>query len=107
MVLIDESGFQLQPLVRRTWAPQDQTPVLANWDRHDRITVLTAMVWTPNTDRVQMYFELQPHNATAIDFIGFLSGLHQEWQRELVVVWDRLGGEFRKAKDDAFSQVLA
>ncbi len=54
------------------------------------------MVWTPKTDRVQLYSKLQPHNSTTIDFIWFLNGLYQELQRKLVVVWDRLGAR-RKA----------
>src|SRR6266496_6593442 len=37
LVFEDESGFSQQPVVRRTWAPRGQTPVLthtgANWQR--------------------------------------------------------------------------
>lgn len=27
MVVIDETGFMLQPVVRRSWAPRGQTPI--------------------------------------------------------------------------------
>ena len=40
VVFLDESGFMLQPLRRRTWAPRGQTPVQYAWDRHDRFSVL-------------------------------------------------------------------
>lgn len=97
-MLIDESGFQLQPLVRRTWAPQGETPVMANWDRHDRITAITALTWTPTTDRRTMFFELQDHNATAIDFVCFLHQLHEEQKRPLIVIWDRLAAHRKAAR---------
>lgn len=64
-MFVDESGFQLPPVVRKT----GQTPVLANWDRHDRITAVTALAWTPATNHMQLYFELLPHNAKAFDFL--------------------------------------
>ena len=98
MVLIDESGFQLQPLVRRTWAPQGKTPELANWDRHDRITAITALTWTPQSDRQSLFFDLQDHNATAIDFVWFLHQLHQELKRPLIVIWDRLAAHRKAAR---------
>ena len=42
IVFLDESGFMLQPTVRRTWAPQGQTPIHLSWDRHDRLSVIAA-----------------------------------------------------------------
>ena len=88
----------MQPLVRRTWAPRGQTPVLSNWDRHDRITTLAALAYTPKAGRLQMHFGLQLHNATATDFVWFLHALHQELQRPMVVVWDRLGAHRKAAR---------
>jgi hypothetical protein len=35
-VFIDETGFLLSPLVRRTWAPCGQTPVVRPRTRHQR-----------------------------------------------------------------------
>jgi transposase len=95
--LIDESGFMLQPLVRRTWAPRGQTPVLDAWDRHDRLTAITALVLSPGRRRCKLYFELLEHNARYEDFIWFLAQLRQEVSRPLLVVWDRLGAH-RKAE---------
>ena len=40
IVFLDESGFMLQPLRRRTWAPSGQTPLQDAWDRHDRLSVV-------------------------------------------------------------------
>jgi transposase len=98
VVLIDESGFMLQPLVRRTWAPIGQTPVLDQWDRHDRTSVITALALSRQRRRVRMFFRLLDHNATADDFIWFLNDVRLELGRKLHVVWDSLGAH-RKAEN--------
>ena len=42
IVLIDESGFLLSPLVRRTLAPRGQTPVLKTWGGYrERVSAMT------------------------------------------------------------------
>lgn len=97
MVFIDESGFQLQPLVRRTWAERGRTPVLDQWDRRDRISVIAALALSPRRRRVRMFFKLLAHNARAEDFVWFLNDLRKELGRKLHVVWDNLGAH-RKAE---------
>jgi hypothetical protein len=93
--LVDESGFMLQPLVRRTWAPVGQTPVLRAWDRRDRLTAIAALVLSPARRRVDLFFQLQPRNAKAEDFLWFLNDVRLEIGRRLLVVWDRLGAHRR------------
>jgi hypothetical protein len=41
----------LQPLVRRTLAPRGQTPILECWDRHDRLSVISALTLAPRRQR--------------------------------------------------------
>ncbi|MEZ6070945.1 MAG: transposase [Pirellulales bacterium] len=89
-MLVDESGFMLQPLVRRTWAERGKTPVLEQWDRRDRTSVITALALSPKRRRIQMFFQLLDHNARAEDFIWFLNDLRVELGRKLHVVWDNL-----------------
>lgn len=67
-VLIDESGFMLQSLMRQTWAPVGNTPVMDAWDRHDRLTAITALTLASKTVRCHLYFKLLRHNANAEDF---------------------------------------
>lgn len=88
----------LQPLVRRTWALSGQTPVLDQWDRRDRVSVITALSLSPQRRRVRMFFRLLDHNAKAEDFVWFLNDLRRELGRKLYVVWDNLGAH-RKAAD--------
>jgi hypothetical protein len=87
----------LQPLVRRSWAEQGQTPVIEHWHRHDRLSGITALVLSPGRRRVNMYFQLLDHNAKAEDFAWFLEYLHQEVKRKMWIVWDNLSAH-RKAE---------
>lgn len=88
----------LQPLVRRTWAPRGQTPLINQWDRRDRTSVITALALSPKRQRVRMFFQLLNHNAKAEDFIWFVNNLRIELRRKLHVVWDNLGAH-RKAEN--------
>jgi hypothetical protein len=47
------------------WAPIGQTPMLDQWDRHDRTSVITALTLSPQRRRVRMFFQLLDHNAKA------------------------------------------
>lgn len=47
IALLDEAGFMLAPLARRTLAPRGQTPILDCSDRHDRISVISAITLSP------------------------------------------------------------
>ena len=92
MAFIDESGFLMAPLVRRTWAPRGQTPILAQRTRsHRKVSALAALTLAPQRRRVGLYFRLQADaNLTAPDIIQFLRHLRRQVQRPIVVVWDRL-----------------
>lgn len=85
----------LQPLLRRTWAEQGQTPLLEQWDRRDRLTAITALVLSPQRKRVNLFFELLDHNAKAKDFVGFLVHLRRELRRKLWIVWDNLRAHYK------------
>lgn len=95
----------MAPLVRRTWAPRGQTPILYQRTRsHDKVSVIGALTLSPHRTRVGLYFALLPgENAKAGHFRRFLADLRRHLQRPLVVVWDRLAGhrahELREALD--------
>lgn len=97
-MLIDESGFLLQPLLRRTWAPRGQTPVIRSWDRHDRLTAITALALTPARRRCNLFFQLLDHNAKSEDFFSFIIMLHREIPHPLTIVWDRLSAHRKAAR---------
>jgi len=43
IVFVDETGFMLDPLVRKTWAPRGKTPVVRVTTPHERISGIGAM----------------------------------------------------------------
>ena len=81
----------LQPVRRRTWAPRGQTPVQYSWDRHDRLSAISAVTVAPRRRRFGLYFRLQSENVRAEDVVAFLFHLHRHLPRRLIVVLDRLG----------------
>jgi transposase len=92
LVFLDESGFLMAPLVRRSWSPCGQTPLLYQRGRaHQKVSAIAALCVPPERDRVQMFFRLHPNqNIGACEVIGFLSHLDQELDGPWCLVWDRL-----------------
>jgi transposase len=93
LAFLDESGFFLLATVRRTWAPQGQTPSLPAWDRRDRISVISAITVSPVRQRLGLCFQLLPTNtnAKAADVVDFLRHLKATLARPVTVLWDQHG----------------
>jgi transposase len=89
IVFLDETGFRLQPLNRRTWAVRGCTPEQRSWDRHDRLSVIGVVTLSPGRMRVGSYFDVQRENVRAPDVVDFLRRLRTKLRRPLIVVWDR------------------
>jgi transposase len=91
LVLLDESGFLLTPTVRRTLAPRGRTPVLRSWDRHDRISAISAITVSPRRRRLGLYFRLLPDDANVHgeDTVAFLRQLRRHLPGPMTVLWDR------------------
>ena len=88
VAFLDESGFFQTPTVRRTLAPRGQTPVLAAWDRRDRLSAISAITLSPVAARPNLYFEVFDHTVHAEQVVAFLADLHRRLG-PLTVVWDR------------------
>lgn len=81
----------LQPVVRRTWAPRGVTPVHRSWDRHDRLSAISAITISPKRRRLGLYFQIHRDNIRAPDAVRFMRRLRRQLGgRKLLVVWDRL-----------------
>lgn len=87
LVFLDESGFFLTPTVRRTLAPQGETPILYTWDRRDRWSAISCITLSPVSGRAGLYFDLLSHNIHGEDVVAFLAELHRRVGR-LTVIWD-------------------
>ena len=59
-MFLDENGFMLTPTVRRTLVPRGQTPILETWDRHDRISAVSAGTVSPRRRQLGLHFRLLP-----------------------------------------------
>ena len=88
-MFIDESGFMLQPVVRRTWAPRGQTPVQKSWDRRDRLSVGAALTVSPRRLRMGLYFQMHSHNIRFGEVIKLLTLVHRHLRRKFILVLDR------------------
>jgi transposase len=79
----------LQPLVRRTWAPRGQTPILRQWSRHDRLSVISAITLAPHRYRIGLYWSIQRENICADDVVAFLRSLSRNINRGILLIMDR------------------
>jgi transposase len=90
VVFLDESGFMLTPTVRRTWAPEGETPLLSCWDRRDRLSSISCITVSPQRCRLNFYFTLLPDNTNvnAEHIVAFLRELKRELAGPFTVIWD-------------------
>lgn len=90
IAFLDESGFMLTPLVRRTLAPRGQRVFMRAWEKHSRISVISCVTLSPQAMHVGLYFHLLVnHNAHGEDIRDFLEYLTRRVPGEWTVVWDR------------------
>lgn len=88
-MFLDETGFVLQPLNRRTWAPTGSRPQQVVSQRHDRLSVIGGLAISPRRRRVQLAFRIHDRNVGAADLMRFLYALHRQRGGPLIVVLDR------------------
>lgn len=88
-MFVDESGFMLQPVCRRTWAPRGQTPILRQWDRRDRLSTISALTVAPRRRRFGLYWALYPHNIRNAEVLRFLQALRRHLPHGFTLLWDR------------------
>jgi transposase len=85
----------LQPTVRRTWAPKGETPLQRQWERHDRLSVISAITLAPCRRRFGLYWRIQDGNIHGEDVVRFLQLVRRGLRRNIVVILDR--GKVHKA----------
>lgn len=79
----------LQPVVRRTWAPEGRTPIHYSWDRHGRISVISAVSVSPLRQRLGLCFAVHKHNIVTDDFEQFAALLLRRAGRPIILIIDR------------------
>ena len=93
LVFEDESGVSQQPVVRRTWAPRGQTPILSHTGGHwQRLSVAGALAFRWDGLAVRFFFQTCPDSYTDTRLIPFLRALKRHFRRQRVcLIWDGLG----------------
>jgi transposase len=90
VAFLDESGFMLQPLVRRTLAPRGQRVFVRCCASHDRISMISCVTLSPQARYVGLYFwSLVKENFHGEEVVEFLQFLRRKVPGEWTVVWDR------------------
>lgn len=91
LVFLDESGFQMTPVVRRTYAPRGKTPIVEAFYRKGKVSAISAVTVSPVRKRCNLSFHLLPDNTNAHgeDTVSFLAGLRRRLQGPLMILWDR------------------
>ena len=92
IVFIDEAGFMLEPVVRRTWAPRGQTPILRINRPHDRISVIGAITIRRQDQVFAFHYQLSADNTnfrgpTVAKFVDELSNTLKE---PMTLIWDEI-----------------
>lgn len=87
----------MAPLVRRTWSPRGQTPVLMQRGRARRkVSVIGALVISPRRRRVRAYFGFLPDaNCDGAAILAFVQALSRTVRTPIELVWDRLQAHHR------------
>jgi transposase len=91
LVFLDESGFQLTPVVRRTYAPRGRTPIVEAWYRKGKISAISAVTVSPVRRRPNLDFRLLADDANAHgeDTVSFLAQLRSRLGGPLTILWDQ------------------
>lgn len=81
----------MAPVVRRTWAPKGQTPILKQVGRsHKKISVIAALALPPRRRRVGLFFSMHTDtNITGVRVVRFLRLLRRHIRKPIILVWDR------------------
>ncbi len=90
-MFLDESGFQLTPVVRRTYAPRGRTPIVEAWHRKGRVSAISAVTVSPVRRRPNLEFRLLADNTNAHgeDTVAFLAQLRGRLKGPMTILWDQ------------------
>lgn len=90
IAFLDESGFLLMPLVRRTLARRGRRVFLRCGAEHDRLSAISCVTLSPQARHVGLYFWfLFNDNFHGVEVVEFLKYLTRKVPGQWTVVWDR------------------
>jgi transposase len=91
LVLIDETGVLMAPLVRRSLAPRGETPVLKHKGaRREKVSIIAALSLSPRQHRPGLYFRTHPKDfVNNVKAAGFVRQLLRHLRGEVILIWDQ------------------
>jgi putative transposase len=91
LVLIDESGAFLSPLVRRSLAPRGRTPIIKVPGRkRQKVSLIAALSIAPRRNRIGLYFRTYPgSHITQHEAADFMRDVLRHLRGPVHVIWDR------------------
>jgi transposase len=92
LVFIDETGFMLEPNVRRTYAPCGKTPTNRISTPHARISVAGAITLDMKDKKVGMVYHILPDNTNfrGESLINFIRSIRAKLQTPMTILWDQI-----------------
>jgi transposase len=91
LVFLDESGFLMAPLLRRTQAPRGKTPILKQKASHrDHVSAISALSYSPIRNLPCLYFQTLPEGHFNNERVAaFVRQLLRHLRGSVILVWDR------------------
>lgn len=94
LVFEDETGFSLNPPIRRTWAPRGRTPVLRYRFHWQRVSAAGFLCYRADGKRARLYLHTQPGSYTSDILIPALRDLHRRLRAPVILIWDGLNSHW-------------
>ena len=96
LLLMDESGLLMAPLLRRSWALRGHPPESKQKAGHrEKVSVAAALWLTPSRDRLGLAYQTLVNGYfTNVEVAEFLGGAVQGLPGPVIVIWD--GGTMHK-----------
>jgi transposase len=89
VIFMDESGFSEGSVIRRTWAPRGQTPVLrarrCSWKW---MSAMGALAYSRDGRKARVFLHFQPGAVRAPHVLRFLRHLRRHVRGRVVLLWD-------------------
>jgi putative transposase len=106
IVFVDEAGFMLEPLLRRTWAPRGCTPIVKISEPHGRISVIGAITISPERRHFSFYFQLSADNANfhGESVVQFIELVRHKVRGPITLLWDQIPIHRAKPVTDYFAR---
>ena len=92
LIFIDETGFMLTPLRKRSYAPKGHTPIIKITDPHGRISAIAAITLSPIIHRANLMYSFLPDNINfnSKRIIEFINYINKKIPNPITIIWDSI-----------------